>query len=163
MIGAGVIGSLFAGHLAQVAEVSVLTRRQEHADALAAEGLRVSGRSDATSTNDTAGVELKSQANQLWEAGMGEGFRSSSETLSLQAGPLFGVHILGGTHWHDMVLSSLSYGHMLGETVGRGCWYRGNWELRGELFGGVEYSPSNQWVLGVTPHVRYNFATGTRW
>ncbi len=46
VIGAGSIGSLFAGHLAQVAEVSVLTRRQEHADALNAEGLRVTGRSD---------------------------------------------------------------------------------------------------------------------
>jgi len=46
VIGAGVIGSLFAGHLARVAEVSVLTRRQQHADALTAEGLRVSGRSD---------------------------------------------------------------------------------------------------------------------
>ena len=44
--GAGVIGSLFAGHLARVAEVSVLTRRQEHADALNEGGLRVSGRSD---------------------------------------------------------------------------------------------------------------------
>ena len=44
--GAGVIGSLFAGHLAQVAEVSVLTRREEHARALNEEGLRVSGRSD---------------------------------------------------------------------------------------------------------------------
>ena len=32
--GAGVIGSLFAGHLARVAEVSVLTRREEHAQAL---------------------------------------------------------------------------------------------------------------------------------
>ena len=40
------IGSLFAGHLAQVADVSVLTRRREHADALEAEGLRVTGRSD---------------------------------------------------------------------------------------------------------------------
>ncbi len=46
VIGAGVIGSLFAGHLAQVAEVSVLTRRREHADALEADGLRVTGRSD---------------------------------------------------------------------------------------------------------------------
>jgi 2-dehydropantoate 2-reductase len=46
VVGAGVIGSLFAGHLAQVAEVSVLTRRREHAAALEAEGLRVSGRSD---------------------------------------------------------------------------------------------------------------------
>ena len=46
--GAGVIGSLFAGHLARVAEVSALTRRQDHADALNAGGLRVSGRSDFT-------------------------------------------------------------------------------------------------------------------
>ena len=41
--GAGVIGSLFAGHLAQVAEVSVLTRREEHARALNDEGIRVVG------------------------------------------------------------------------------------------------------------------------
>ena len=46
VIGAGVIGSLFAGHLAQVADVSVLTRRREHADALSRDGLRVTGRSD---------------------------------------------------------------------------------------------------------------------
>jgi 2-dehydropantoate 2-reductase len=44
--GAGVIGSLFAGHLAQVADVSVLCRREEHARALNERGLRVSGRSD---------------------------------------------------------------------------------------------------------------------
>ena len=46
VIGAGVIGSLFAGHLAEVADVSVLTRRREHADALNREGLRITGRSD---------------------------------------------------------------------------------------------------------------------
>jgi 2-dehydropantoate 2-reductase len=46
VIGAGVIGSLFAGHLVRVAEVSVLTRRREHAEALRTEGLRVSGRSE---------------------------------------------------------------------------------------------------------------------
>ncbi|MFN8224644.1 MAG: 2-dehydropantoate 2-reductase [Gaiellales bacterium] len=45
VIGAGAIGSLFAGHLAQVADVSVLTRRREHAEALNREGIRVSGRS----------------------------------------------------------------------------------------------------------------------
>jgi 2-dehydropantoate 2-reductase len=44
--GAGAIGSLFAGHLAQVAEVVVLVRREEHAAALREEGLRVSGRAD---------------------------------------------------------------------------------------------------------------------
>ena len=46
MIGAGVIGSLFAGHLAQVVDVCVLTRRREHAEALNEHGLRVTGRSD---------------------------------------------------------------------------------------------------------------------
>jgi 2-dehydropantoate 2-reductase len=55
IVGAGVIGSLFAGHLARVCEVSVLTRRREHADALNAQGLRVSGKSDrharVTATN----------------------------------------------------------------------------------------------------------------
>jgi 2-dehydropantoate 2-reductase len=44
--GAGVIGSLFAAHLARVAEVSVLTRRDEHAERLNADGLHVSGRAE---------------------------------------------------------------------------------------------------------------------
>jgi 2-dehydropantoate 2-reductase len=44
--GAGVIGSLFAAHLARVAEVSALTRRDEHAAALRQNGIRVSGRAD---------------------------------------------------------------------------------------------------------------------
>jgi 2-dehydropantoate 2-reductase len=43
IVGGGVIGSLFAGHLASVCEVSMLTRRRAHADALNAEGLRVTG------------------------------------------------------------------------------------------------------------------------
>jgi 2-dehydropantoate 2-reductase len=42
--GAGVIGSLFAAHLTRVADVSVLTRREEHAQRLNADGLQVSGR-----------------------------------------------------------------------------------------------------------------------
>jgi 2-dehydropantoate 2-reductase len=49
VVGAGVIGSLYAGHLAQVAEVSVLTRRPEHAEALVRDGLRISGKSDLVS------------------------------------------------------------------------------------------------------------------
>src|SRR5207247_8901737 len=48
VVGSGVIGSLYAAHLARVAEVSVLTRRPEHAAALEARGLRVTGKSDFT-------------------------------------------------------------------------------------------------------------------
>jgi 2-dehydropantoate 2-reductase len=47
VIGAGAIGSLYAGHLARVAEVSVLTRRPDQARALA-DGLRISGKADFT-------------------------------------------------------------------------------------------------------------------
>jgi 2-dehydropantoate 2-reductase len=46
IVGGGVIGSLLAAHLARSVETWVLTRRPEHADALAARGLRVSGKSD---------------------------------------------------------------------------------------------------------------------
>jgi 2-dehydropantoate 2-reductase len=44
VVGAGVIGSLFAAHLARAADVWVLTRRPEHARALNDEGLRVTGK-----------------------------------------------------------------------------------------------------------------------
>jgi 2-dehydropantoate 2-reductase len=48
VIGAGAIGSLFAAHLAKVADVLVLTRRKEHAQDLNDLGLQVSGRHDFT-------------------------------------------------------------------------------------------------------------------
>jgi 2-dehydropantoate 2-reductase len=46
VIGAGTIGSLLAGHLSQVCEVWVLTRRHDHAEQLNRHGLRISGKSD---------------------------------------------------------------------------------------------------------------------
>ncbi|PWU18975.1 MAG: hypothetical protein C5B48_14155 [Candidatus Rokuibacteriota bacterium] len=48
VVGGGVIGSLYAAHVAQVTDVCVLTRRPEHARALADQGLRVSGKNDFT-------------------------------------------------------------------------------------------------------------------
>ncbi|HZQ88424.1 MAG TPA: 2-dehydropantoate 2-reductase [Gaiellaceae bacterium] len=56
--GAGTIGSLFAGYLARVADVGVLTRRDEHARALNERGLRVSGRGDFT-------VELRASTDPV--------------------------------------------------------------------------------------------------
>ena len=48
VVGAGVIGSLYAGHLTHVAEVSVLTRRGDQARKLGEAGLRISGKSEFT-------------------------------------------------------------------------------------------------------------------
>jgi 2-dehydropantoate 2-reductase len=46
VIGCGAIGSLYAAHLARVAEVWAFVRREEHARALNREGLEVSGNHD---------------------------------------------------------------------------------------------------------------------
>ena len=60
VVGAGVIGSLFAAHIATVADALVLTRREEHARALNEHGLRVTGRHDFT-----ARVTAASQVREL--------------------------------------------------------------------------------------------------
>jgi len=62
IVGAGVIGSLYAGHLARVCEISILTRREEHARALNERGLRVSGRTELT-----AEVRATARAEELPE------------------------------------------------------------------------------------------------
>jgi 2-dehydropantoate 2-reductase len=63
VVGAGAIGSLYAAHLAQVAEVTVLTRREEHARALREQGLRVTGRHDFT-----ARLSATAEPNELDDA-----------------------------------------------------------------------------------------------
>jgi 2-dehydropantoate 2-reductase len=74
VVGGGVIGSLYAAHLARVADVSVLCRREEHARALNEHGLRVSGRHDfsaelraATDPADLPEAELAIVATKTTE------------------------------------------------------------------------------------------------
>jgi hypothetical protein len=99
----------------------------------------------------------------IWQGEIGDGFRSSVQTLNLEAGATAGFAAFGGEQRHDLALASLSYGHMFGGVVAEDHWYRGNWEIRGELFGGTQFSPESNWLIGLTPHLRYDFATGTRW
>jgi lipid A 3-O-deacylase len=101
--------------------------------------------------------------NNIWQGEVGDGFRLDAQTLSLQAGPVAGLAVFGSRQEHDLTLLSVSYGHMLSGLVSKDHWYRGNWELRQELFGGAQVSPTRDWLIGLTPHLRYNFATGTRW
>src|SRR5579871_578954 len=51
---------------------------------------------------------------------------------------------------------------MLG-TTGAGHCFGGNFEFRAQLWGGWQFSPTHEWLVGLTPHLLYNFATGTRW
>jgi len=116
-------------------------------------------------TNDVSITQpaLQPASESIWEHGVGEGFRPTVHTFSVEAGVGLGIAAFGGRQAHDLALISLSYGHMLGPVHGQGHWYRGNLEGRLELFGGGQYSPATDWLVGLTPHLRYNFATGTRW
>ena len=102
------------------------------------------------------------QPANIWERGVGEGFRADAQSITLSAGASYALAILGSVQAHDLALVSLAYGHMLDHTLAVGHWYRGNFELRAELFTGAQFSPSSDWLVGLTPHLRYNFATGTR-
>ena len=79
--GAGTIGSLFAAHLARVTDVSVLTRRDEHARALNEHGLRVSGRAEFTATVTAASNPAAFEADLLILACKGSDLESLAERL----------------------------------------------------------------------------------
>ena len=114
-------------------------------------------------TNSVATPELSPPKSTIWRDGVGSGFLGSTKDITIEAGAAAGMARLGSHQAHDLALLSASYGHMLGGVVGQDHWYRGNFEWRVELFGGGQYSPSSEWLVGLTPHLRYNFATGTRW
>ena len=91
VVGAGVIGSLYAGHLAAHCDVSVLTRRPEHAHALNNGGLRISGKSDISArvfaTADSADLLdfdlgiVATKATQLEDAAAALAGRAPSATM----------------------------------------------------------------------------------
>jgi len=118
VVGAGVIGSLYAGHLAEVAEVSVLTRRPEHADDLNEHGLRVSGRNDrsarVTATSDpaalsdadlcivaTKGTDLEAAADAL------EGTLPGATLMTVQNG--LGAEEIMRAHGEWPLLSAVTF------------------------------------------------------
>ncbi len=98
----------------------------------------------------------------IFLSGVGQGFRTGTKVVGLSVGVTEGLVILGSTSRHDLALVSVSYGQMIGKVKGIDKWYQGNWELRAELFGGAQFNPDTRSLFGVTPHLRYNFATGTR-
>jgi lipid A 3-O-deacylase len=132
--------------------------------ALIAASLQAQMQIEPLSTNAVSQPAAMSQSKStLWENGIGEGFRSDTSSISLGAGVNYGLAIFGSREEHDLAIVNLTYGHMLGHVLGEGHWYRGNPEFRLELFTGAQFSPSSEWFVGLTPHFRYNFATGTAW
>ena len=106
---------------------------------------------------------VESPTNGIWLSAVGEGFRPGAQSCSVQMGAMAGLAAFGSEQAHDLALTSVSYGRFWGPVHGADHWYRGNLETRLELFGGAQFSPGRAWLVGLTPHLRYIFATGTRW
>jgi lipid A 3-O-deacylase len=130
---------------------------------LSANFLEAQAQPELQLTNAAPRSEPTSEATRIWENGIGEGFRSDAQSISISAGANYGIAAFGGKEAHHLALVNLTYGHMLSHVLGEGHWYRGNPEIRVELFTGAQFSPSSEWLVGLTPHLRYDFATGTHW
>ena len=102
--GAGVIGSLIAGHLAQVAEVTVLCRREEHARALNVEGLRISGKADLTA-RVTAAVSARElpEPDLVIVATKAHGLESAASSLAGQWPGALVMPVLNGLGAEEIV------------------------------------------------------------
>jgi hypothetical protein len=114
-------------------------------------------------TNAVSKPEVSSEAPGIWQNGLGEGFRSGAQDITFALGANYGIAAFGSHEAHHLAIASLTYGYMLGPVLGEGHWYKGNPEFRLEAFTGAQFSPEVEWFVGLTPHLRYNFATGTRW
>ena len=117
--GAGSIGSLLAAHLARVADVTVLTRREEHAAALREQGLRVSGRGDFTArlgaTRDPATLPVDTELAILAckstdlepLAGRLEGTLAGATVMTIQNG--LGAEEIVAAHGDWPLLSAVTF------------------------------------------------------
>jgi 2-dehydropantoate 2-reductase len=137
IIGCGAIGSLYAAHLARVAEVWAFVRRPEHARALEEHGLRVTGRHEFT-----ARVRATADPHELPECELGIVCSKATQTAESVAAV--------GDRFREGVVLSAQNGLGCEEIIAERT--RG-WVLRGTTFmSGTRVSDSE---------VRYELDTAT--
>jgi 2-dehydropantoate 2-reductase len=137
IIGCGAIGSLYAAHLARVAEVWTFVRRPDHARALEERGLRVSGRHEFT-----ARVRATTDPRELPECELGIVCSKATQTAEAVAWV--------GDRFREGVVLSAQNGLGCEEIIAERT--RG-WVLRGTTFmSGTRISDSE---------VRYELDTAT--
>src|SRR5260370_6152860 len=115
--------------------------------------LPVPDQSISVSTNDTSlsRLRLDLAPESIWENGIGEGFRSDAQSITVSAWATYGLAAFGTREQHHLAMGSLTYGHMLSGVVDEGHWYRGNPEFRLELFSGAQFQPDTRWFVGLNP------------
>ena len=104
VVGAGVIGSLYAAHLSRVTDVWVLTRRDEHARALEERGLRVSGRAEFSgAVHATADPAAVPEFDVAIVATKGTGLDAAASALEGRFGGATVVTVQNGLGAEDVV------------------------------------------------------------
>jgi hypothetical protein len=94
---------------------------------------------------------------------LGYGFGKGVTEVGLSLGVGLGSTVFGSTDAHDFMLTKLYFGYIISDVIAKDHWYRGHWEVAGEVFGGEQFKPKNAYLVGATPVLRYNFASGRRW
>jgi 2-dehydropantoate 2-reductase len=118
IVGCGAIGSLYAAHLARVAEVWAFVRREDHAQALNRDGLRVSGKHEfhvslkaTTRPEQLPDCELAivaTKATQVKESFSAVGKRfSQGAVISAQNG--LGSEEIIAAHTHGQVIRGTTF------------------------------------------------------
>ena len=98
--------------------------------------------------------------SSIWKDAIGSGFKEDTTQLGFSAGGAIGVKALGTQVEHDFYMGNVNAGWIFTDVVCPDKWWSGNWELRGELFGGQQLEPS-RYLVGGTLALRYHFVTHT--
>ena len=113
--------------------------------------------------SDETGLEPSPSPETIWVGGIGSGFHKDLFQVGSTVGAGFGIRVFGTSVAHDLALASANLGWVFTDVMASDKWYRGNLELLVELFGGEQFKPNDRYFIGLTPLIRYNFATGSRW
>lgn len=116
--------------------------------------------SDQTADSDSK-FNFDSVRNCVWETDVGNGFRKHAKEAEIMGGAGPGIRLFGSSQRHNIALGAVHVGTMLTGPLAKDHFWRGNFEILAELFGGEQFHPRNAYLVGVAPIFRYNFATGT--
>jgi len=124
--------------------------------------LMIIGLSAECAYSDEPGSERSPSPENIWVDGIGSGFHKGLFQAGGTVGAGFGIRVFGTSVDHDLALASANLGWVFTDVMASDKWYRGNLELLVELFGGEQFKPNDRYFIGLTPLIRYNFATGSR-
>jgi hypothetical protein len=104
-----------------------------------------------------AGPEFSARSELPHPGNPERGFQKNETSLGFALGGGLGTRVLGSEERHHLVEGLVRAGWVFSEVWAPGHWYSGNWELLGELFGGVQVHPRYRYFAGFTPLLRYTF------